>query len=487
MIRTALYRCMIALGCLLAAGVPARAPAREFDRQEWLDDFSQVREAFATKYANLEWAQHDSAHRLSDLLDETQARINRANADADARAAFDRLTRRLGDGHVHFDWPSVVKAGAQPTGPTSACRSFDPSRAASPLMTHASGYVSLQTPQSGIFPAGILLVANQKVGVIEIGLIGAGARPELCSEALALLRLRLGDTCDDTCETRIERIANARYTEAFAAQIVAIKAAGATALLIDIAGNGGGNEWADAAARMLTSKRLVSERMAFVRGKQWSTNLLTLEATLRNDAVIATGADKAMLQDYADQAHEKAMTAATSCDSRALLLGLKPNCAWLGRGFFVTGPLASADPEKLKGRPWAQDIFTPMMFPYEEGVWRGPLMVLIDGDTASSAEAFAAVLQDNHAALIIGTASQGAGCGHTDGSEPVTLKYSGAMLALPDCVYLRADGTNEVRGVVPDLLIGFRRFDSANHRSDDVISSLPEAMQRASVLKAMSH
>jgi C-terminal processing protease CtpA/Prc len=39
-----------------------------------------------------------------------------------------------------------------------------------------------------------------------------------------------------------------------------------------------------------------------------------------------------------------------------------------------------------------------MQFPYEAGVWRGPLVVLIDGGTGSAAEEFAAALQDNHAA-----------------------------------------------------------------------------------------
>ncbi|UAJ10107.1 S41 family peptidase [Glacieibacterium megasporae] len=325
-----------------------------------------------------------------------------------------------------------------------------------------------------------MTVDGRTVGVISIGLIGAGAQPEFCRQAVAALHLAPGSPCDDGCQDRIDRLANARYTEAFAAQIMAVKAAGATALLVDIAGNGGGNEWADAAARMLTSKRLVSERMAFVRGAQWTKNLLALEAMLRRDAEGATGSDRTMLRSFADQAYAKAMVAATPCKSEPLLLGHKPNCTWLGAGFFVSGPLAAADPKALKDKPWAEDVFIPMKYPYEEGVWRGPLIVLIDGDTVSSAEEFAAVLQDSHAALIIGTVSAGAGCGHTDGGEPIKLRHSGATLAIPDCVYLRADGTNEVRGIVPNLLIGLRPSDSARRRSADVAGRLPEALQRVS-------
>ena len=222
--------------------------------------------------------------------------------------------------------------------------------------------------------------------------------------------------------------------------------------------------------------------MEFVRGEQWSRNLLKLEGALRRDASAAAGSDRAMLLRFADQAHAKAAIAAMPCASGPLWLGQEHRCSWLGSGFSAAGPLASANPLALRGKPWAQDIFTPMEFPYEEGVWRGPLMVLVDGATESSAEEFAAVLQDNHAALIIGTVTFGAGCGHTDGSEPTRLRYSGATLALPDCVYLRANGTNEVRGIVPDLLIGFRRSDSLKHRSADVLTRLPEALREASDL-----
>ncbi len=469
----------IALAGLLIVGLSAPASAQAFRKDAWLEDLAQVRQAFSTRYANLEWAQLDNANRLSDLLDRTRDRIEHATDDGDARAAFDTLERRLGDGHVMFYWPSSTNPASVLSTP---CRNYDASRAATPIMPNAPGYVPLPTTQSDTFPTGLLTVDGQKIGVIEVGLIGAGASPELCLQALAALDLSPAGPCDESCLDRIDRWTNDRYTELFAARISALKAAGATALLLDLAGNGGGNEWADAAARMVTARRLTSERMAFVRGGQWTTNLLALEATLRRDAAAATGSDRAMLLGFADQAHAKARIAATPCDPGLLWRNQTPRCAWLGAGFYATGPLASADPKALRGKAWARDVFTPLEFPYEEGVWSGPVMVLIDGTTESSAEEFAAVLQDNHAALIIGTVTFGAGCGHTDGSEPTTLRHSGGTLSLPDCVYLRADGSNEVRGVVPDLLVGFRRADNLNHRAADVLAELPWAMREAAAL-----
>ena len=119
-----------------------------------------------------------------------------------------------------------------------------------------------------------------------------------------------------------------------------------------------------------------------------------------------------------------------------------------------------------------------MEHPYREGVWRGPLLVLVDGETWSAAEEFAAVLQDNHAATIIGEPTGGAGCGHTDGSEPATLSNSGAKLSLPDCARLRADGSNEVRGILPDVALPWGRHDGPRLRAAELLKALPVVVDR---------
>jgi hypothetical protein len=65
------------------------------------------------------------------------------------------------------------------------------------------------------------------------------------------------------------------------------------------------------------------------------------------------------------------------------------------------------------------------------GVWRGPLIVLVNGGTGSAAEQFAAVLQDNHAVIVMGAPTVGAGCGHTNGGTSTTLKNSHGRTASP--------------------------------------------------------
>src|SRR2546430_1310196 len=111
--------------------------------------------------------------------------------------------------------------------------------------------------------------------------------------------------------------------------------------------------------------------------------------------------------------------------------------------------------------------------------WHGPLIVLVDGGTGSAAEQFAAVLEDNHAAIIIGAPTAGAGCGHTNGGTPTTLKNSGGILELPDCARLRADGSNEVMGIQPDVLVGLRTTDGPHRQATRAFQKLPEAIERA--------
>ncbi len=108
---------------------------------------------------------------------------------------------------------------------------------------------------------------------------------------------------------------------------------------------------------------------------------------------------------------------------------------------------------------------------------------MVDGETWSAAEEFAAVLQDNHAALIVGAPTGGAGCGHTNGGTPTTLAHSQGILKLPDCARLRINGDNEAAGVQPDLLIGLRRGDGVDRQAKFLRENLPEAERLAAAIK----
>ena len=115
-----------------------------------------------------------------------------------------------------------------------------------------------------------------------------------------------------------------------------------------------------------------------------------------------------------------------ACDRRGIWEGKRPACS----------VFAKADPPlRIAG----------------EGTWQGPLLLLIDGDTASAAEDFAAWLKDNRAATLVGARTYGAGCGYVDGGGRSRLRAAPRDVRMPNCARFLRDGTNEIDGIAPDV------------------------------------
>jgi hypothetical protein len=417
-----------------------------YDSAAWLADLEQARVAFATKYADLEWEVLVRKLDLTALFADARRGVLAAHNPNEARAAFDALAAKFVDRHVRFQWRQTeAEAGL-------SCRSlgYSEQMQAPPLATLMPGFVALRPPPSDRFPAGIISVGRHRVGIVKIPLFMPQGFPPLCEAAMSALGLERGQSCDAACRERIDALASDRLTRELTATLRAVSAAGADTLLIDIAGNGGGSEWAEAAARMVSGQRLRAASMYFVKGEHWTRRLAGKEAALREAAASAPPEERRWLTQLADRVGERRRDAQIPCDGTPLWSGRRPECAWLGDAFYATGLLPSADPG-LRDKPWAALVFTPAQYSYEEGIWRGPLLVLVDGGTGSAAGQFAAELKDNHAAILIGAHSGGAGCGYTDGGTPTTLTHSHGVLRVPDCVRLRASGENAALGVEPDV------------------------------------
>jgi hypothetical protein len=470
----------LALSC---ASILLMGSAQGFDPKPWLEDLNQSRAAFAEKYANFDWAIFQREVDLSKLFAETRDHVVAANSEAQAKAAFDRLARQLGDGHVEFQWPSVPAIGGNGSAPVNACADlgYDARKLGRPLASHIQGYKPV-LGASEEFPAGLITLGDAKIGVVKIGLFSPEGSPSLCEGAIQALKLSPKESCDDTCSDKVEQWATDKMTSAFEVTLLALQKAGATTLLADITQNGGGSEWTEAAARMVTGVPLVSERLGFVRGAHWIKKWSDLAADLRK-ALVSAPQDRHQIMSLVQQADDKARIAATNCSAETYWKGERPPCQWLGDGAYATGLVGSAKADDIKRKPWAKLVFTPAKYAYSDGVWHGPLIVVVDGDTWSAAEEFAAVLQDNHAALIVGAPTGGAGCGHTDGGTPTTLSHSNGVLKLPDCARLRVNGDNEAAGVQPDLLIGLRRNDGVDTQARFLMDKLPEAVRLAIALK----
>jgi len=418
----------------------------------WLSDLDLLREAVEKRYANLDWLLHERGAPLDLWFAQTGNLLRRSKNDNEARKAVERLLSLFRDGHVRIEWPETAsmvlptnRPGAAPeqgadTQHLCASLGYNSGQVSDGISSAFPGYQSLAV--DGPFEVGTLAISDKKIGIIRIGVFSPHGYPAVCKQSLVREQVDPDQSCDLVCEERLLDASFQIITRALADVTTALKANGADVLLIDISQNGGGSEWAEAAARIVSPVPLRSAPLIVVRGHAWAERWLDLTNDLKSQAAKASSIDRRLLKEYAARA-------------QAIAGGLAPcrdaECSRTASAGFASGIISEARAEDFAGRPWAFKVFSPARYPYQDQVWTGPLIVLVDQQTWSAAEQFAALLQDNSAAVVLGTKTGGAGCGSLFGREPVQLQHSGGLLWLPNCARLRRDGSNEVAGIIPDV------------------------------------
>ncbi|WP_299003900.1 S41 family peptidase [uncultured Caulobacter sp.] len=463
---------------LVLALCGAASPAVAYDSKPWIEDARQIRAALGSRYPNIDWLTVDRGVDLDAAFKAVEGGLEKARSDAEAKALLDRALASLADGHVQVDWSPVVAAPAA-TGPSVAappCADIRPQRQRPPVASGLPGWTPLDTGEGAReFPGGIVTVDGRKVGVVQIVLFMADRT--VCEAAAAELKHPLDKPCDDDCSRRLDQHMYQLMSDRFAARLEAMKAVGAQVLVVDLAGNGGGREWAEVAVRQLSPLRLKSAPVRFARSPLAAESLESLAQDIEANIGGEKGATKAALLREAADLRARATEARRVCDP-----GADAACPLLIDAGYGSGVRASGDPVALADKAWGHSVFQPAKWSWREGVWSGPLIVLVDGKSASASEEFAAIIQDNKAGVILGAPTLGAGCGHATGLGPVVLKNSGGRLSLPDCLRLRADGSNEIGGVEPDVLVGFRGTDGPALKTRRLAPRLPEAVARAVAL-----
>lgn len=448
-----LFFFLAALTC--AAQNVSSTPSTSFDPKPWLDDFHQILSEMSVHYANLEWAVEDRRMDLPHLRLDTEAKLREATDEPGARHVLDKFLASFGDGHLQIDWP---KTGAQPKPATAAsqnlCDRLGYNMRLKPGLDFSAfpEFSAQNTPEEKLFSGGLLRLRNHTViGIIRISLFSEHGFPEFCEQAVRDLHLAENAACDDKCEDQLDLAAGNLLTAALVRRAQALKAAGATTLLVDITHNGGGSNWAEVPPRELSSVPLHDSKAAFIKHEHWTKQLQDRLQEVQTD-IKNQAASKALLEGEASALEKAIAESKQPCDRASVWDTGKLSCSLLAKE-----PARTVHPSR---------------YTYPENPKPLPLYVVVDRDTWSAAEYFAAVLQDNHAATIIGEITGGAGCGYTDGGIPAKLKNSGAPLKMPDCVRFRADGSNEVNGVTPDILLPWSGHDSDFQRARKLLAAL---------------
>jgi len=206
---------------------------------------------------------------------------------------------------------------------------------------------------------------------------------------------------------------------------------------VDITDNGGGTDWVADTALLLSARELSSPAVARVR--EPATAKAAAEELKELESCGATPAAMEWTRGFQAEAGQ-------ACDWRPVFQrGPAPACSMLTRSRrSVCRPSIGAGLKCAALKPVPDDH-------REHGLRGAPVYVLINRNTASAAEWFAAVLRDSGAAMLVGERTLGAGCGYVDGGNEVTLRHSAVKVRMPNCTRYRADGTNEVEGITPDV------------------------------------
>jgi Peptidase family S41 len=473
-----------ALACAAALAVasgsaPAYA-ADAFDAAPWTADFEQIVSEMSAHYANLESAVTDRKMDLPALKRRTEQRLEAATSEAAAKRAIESFLNAFGDGHVRVEW-TARSAPSPAATPTPVCNrlGYENTAIGGIQFETLPEFAAVAGDEARFFPGGVLrLDAGRVVGTLRIQLFAETAYLAVCEPQAAALGLAPNAPCDERCEYRVQLAVGDELARLLARRGRALRAAGATELLVDITGNGGGSNWVDAAMRVLAPKPVAAERFGFVRHPHWVSQLQNRLRSVRDELASTTDARQRTLLRAAETPYAKALSEAEQrCDvSGVWTSGALPACSMIVKDVLVaTGALPYAAPGALVGIRAHDVVFTPSRYQYEQSANSLPLSVVVDYGTGSAAEEFAATLQDDRAARIVGEATGGSGCGYTNGGITATLTHSRAVLKLPDCVRFRSDGTNEVAGVVPDRMVPFGTRDSPYQRARKVVRALAGA------------
>lgn len=454
--------------------------AQSIKSAEWLEDFAQLKREMSVHYANLEWAVEERGLDLKQLSDTAEANLQKAQTQAEAKKIIEDFLSSFADAHLRVDWVSTSQNPQSKPEPVSFCQSlgYRPASYAKPGINFSAfkNFRPLTGENSKYLPAGVLNLNNgKKIGVIRIALFMETQFAGLCEKAASEMKLASDSKCDDKCEDKINQRVSTLLTEALAAQVEELKREKIDALLIDITSNGGGTNWYEPAARTLTPKPLRSADFGFLKHAHWTKQLKEKLEDVENQIQKNPSPKlKGLLEKEAENLRTEITETQKTCDRSGVWGNLKLDCSLVVK---ASKPVLSyAKPGEITDPDISRLLFGASSYIYREGVYDGKLMVLIDQRTASSSEAFTSMLSDSNAATVIGQPSMGAGCGYTNGGIETILKNSSAKVRMPDCVRFRADGSNEVAGITPDILIPWRQNDTPFQKAKRTVETLEKTL-----------
>lgn len=489
MVREIIRNILVFGACLFSLQVCAESLPAPFLRQDWIDDYSALTRHLESSYANLIWfASPESGVKLPDLDKRTRAELQTANSNAEAEGIIAGFVRGFGDGHfskLANDAESERKYEIPPisrSAPASiACAALGYVHhygvAFSLPFEATAGFSLLTGGEREAFRTGVAKFSDgRKVGIVRISQFRPQEFPSACEKAWKVLsRAGNSGSCDKKCRSELSRKSEAYFLEEFAKRLRAFGKLHMDAVVVDIAGNPGGNDSGDWTPRFFSKSPIRSPRMGVVHDPKSATYFDEELDDIKGALAKERGEEARSKLEEARKEFERMRALAADSLPCSMDWVWKEQRTWapltsectnliFGKSF-ASGPVDYLQSGSLRSPVAEKALYWPSAVSKYLGSWIGPVYVLIDGRTASAAEAAAAVFQDNKVARLVGTKTMGDGCGFMYSGSEFVLPHSRVRYRIPNCLRLRADGTDEVRGIQPDLSIPVYRGESDSERA----------------------
>jgi hypothetical protein len=457
-----------ALCALALTGAAAAERAPKFDPQPWLDDFSALKAGMEDRYANLAWfASPVGGVDLPALERQTRKALAAADSAGEARRIIQDFVAALGDGHFSTQ-PDDPPAGAAHAEPEAVkLDPDDPVNGCAALGYAPRGRIGFSLPFESLpgfqlqtdgvakgFRAGILPVRpGVQLGIVRISEFRETGTIWACMEGW----LALAKAHKAIDEQSVQDAARDQWFHTMSAILHGFATAKVAAVVVDIGGNGGGDDQGDWLPRLFTSRPVHSAHMFVARSPVVAGFMDEQLGDLRKplpptaDAAAHQAVDRAIAGFEA----KKAAMSTHPCDMSWVWREQRPWQPDAPCNRLVDAGAAAGSLDYLAPHTFAPDIAKRLYWAAVAddyiGAWIGPVYVVTDNHSYSASELFASSMQFNHIAKTVGQRTGGDGCGFVTDIPPLVLPHSRMAFRVPNCVRLRADGSDEVAGVPPDL------------------------------------
>ena len=217
------------------------------DRAAWQSDYSRLKQGMAQGYANLDWQVEERDLDLAALDRETGEKIDKSFSRIQAYLALRDFIGAFRDPHLGLNFGDApgyaallpVESSVSP-GTDCAQQGYE-----NEDMTTSLSYTQhpdWQPLESHSFPIGTI----GETGILRIAAFGENKYSDACK---SVERSGLDGR-------GLQLATRAKLNEELETALASLKEAGATRLVIDVTGNGGGSEWIGEVAAMLSDRPL---------------------------------------------------------------------------------------------------------------------------------------------------------------------------------------------------------------------------------------